>query len=84
MFTWMASIVMRLIFYYRADPPFSEEEALEFERLYTAALFNGKAAEAVFASADGIWSIFYAVFDRRKVGMHASNQRIATAIIFFH
>ncbi|MBB6635290.1 hypothetical protein [Cohnella thailandensis] len=30
-------------------------------------LYNGKYVDAVFASKDGIWSIFYAVLDRSKV-----------------
>ncbi|MBP1996513.1 hypothetical protein [Paenibacillus eucommiae] len=30
-------------------------------------LFNGKYEEAVFATRDGIWPIFYAVFDRNKL-----------------
>lgn len=30
-------------------------------------LYNGKMTEAVFASKDGIWPVFYAVLDRQKV-----------------
>ncbi|MBK1813281.1 hypothetical protein JHL18_21905 [Clostridium sp. YIM B02505] len=38
----------------------------EFEpRIQT--LFNGKITEAVFASKDGIWPVFYAVLDRTKL-----------------
>lgn len=29
-------------------------------------LFNGKPVKAVFASSDGIWSLFFAVIDREK------------------
>jgi len=30
-------------------------------------LYNGQYADAVFATKDGIWPLFYAVLDRRKV-----------------
>jgi len=30
-------------------------------------LYNGKPVHAVFASAEPLWSVFYAVFDRRKL-----------------
>lgn len=36
-------------------------------------LFNGDYADAVFASRDGRWSIFYAILDRSKVVYHFRN-----------
>lgn len=39
---------------------------LEFETRRQT-LFNGQYVEAVFATRDGIWSLFYAVFDRSKL-----------------
>lgn len=30
-------------------------------------LFNGQLVDAIFATKDGIWPIFYAVFDRQKL-----------------
>jgi hypothetical protein len=39
---------------------------LEFETRRQT-LYNGKQVEAVFATKDGIWSLFYAVFDRHKL-----------------
>ncbi|MFC5528297.1 hypothetical protein [Cohnella yongneupensis] len=42
-------------------------------------LFNGQPVEAVFASKDGIWSIFYAILDRSKVVYNFRNGCIKTA-----
>lgn len=39
---------------------------LEFETRRQT-LFNGQYVEAVFATRDGIWALFYAVFDRKKL-----------------
>ncbi|MGO4547399.1 hypothetical protein AB4Z29_21685 [Paenibacillus sp. 2TAB23] len=36
-------------------------------------LYNGQYVEAVFATRDGIWSLFYAVFDRNKLVGHFRN-----------
>ncbi|EFM12690.1 hypothetical protein PaecuDRAFT_0201 [Paenibacillus curdlanolyticus YK9] len=113
-------MLMKLLFEHRVDPPFTEEETAEFERLYAAALqhggnvdyqskfskfrfidyivqtrkyvvhgsnyrtikqfemrkqtlFDGTVVNAVFASTDGLWSIFYAVFDRSKVTTNFRN-----------
>lgn len=40
-------------------------------------LYNGKLVEAVFASDDGIWSVFYAVFDRSKLVNNFRNGSIS-------
>ncbi|MDQ0887958.1 hypothetical protein QFZ81_003046 [Paenibacillus sp. V4I9] len=44
----------------------NNEGILEFETRRQT-LYNGQYVEAVFATKDGAWSLFYAVFDRRKL-----------------
>ncbi|MFC5700389.1 hypothetical protein ACFPVX_03755 [Cohnella faecalis] len=41
-------------------------------------LYNGKLVDAIFASKDGIWPIFYAVFDRGKLVSNFRNGCIKT------
>lgn len=44
----------------------NNKEIIEFETRRQT-LFNGKYVDAVFATKDGIWALFYAVFDRHKL-----------------
>ncbi|KRF43766.1 hypothetical protein [Paenibacillus sp. Soil787] len=44
----------------------NKEGILEFETRRQT-LYNGQYVEAVFATKDGTWSLFYAVFDRHKL-----------------
>lgn len=49
-------------------------------------LFNGNSAEAVFASNDGIWPVFYAVLDKKQVVYNIRNGSLSikTKIRKFH
>jgi hypothetical protein len=52
-------------------------DIIEFEpRRQT--LYNGKWTESVFATADGIWATFYAVFDRSKLQGNFRNGCLCT------
>ncbi|WP_442600693.1 hypothetical protein [Paenibacillus sp. KN14-4R] len=41
-------------------------------------LFNGELTEAIFASRDGLWPVFYAVLDRKKVAKNFRNGSVST------
>jgi hypothetical protein len=43
-------------------------------------LFNGKTVEAVFATRDGIWPVFYAVLDRHKLRGNMRNGCITAGV----
>lgn len=45
----------------------SNHKNIEQFELRKQTLFNGKYVEAIFGTKDGIWPLFYAVFDRSKV-----------------
>lgn len=50
----------------------NNKSILEFETRRQT-LFNGQYVEAVFATKDGIWPVFYAVFDRSKLSGNFRN-----------
>lgn len=122
----MILVLLRMLFYGRAKPSFTEEEIRDFDRIYEhamsngdglirwdtpypkhrfidymtgrkklvahgsnaagierfetreQALFSGRPVEAVFASKDGIWPIFFAVLDRGKLAGGFRNGCIQT------
>ncbi|WP_054025577.1 hypothetical protein [Bacillus sp. FJAT-28004] len=45
----------------------SNHKNIEQFELRRQTLFNGKYVDAVFGTKDGIWPLFYAVFDRSKL-----------------
>ncbi|TCZ79266.1 hypothetical protein E0485_05195 [Paenibacillus albiflavus] len=45
----------------------SNDQFIEKFETRRQTLFNGEYVEAVFATKDGIWPLFYAVFDKKKL-----------------